>query len=153
MTAKPPIPMADEMLHSHSDLTRQLDELEAHARTLRCADGDKSEVLDDLANFARHFAGDVEEHIIEEEEILFPRCHPYLTASSRTLLHRIRNQHRDLERSLRRFMQYLDDAQQQRGELQSYLVEAIYLRARLLRFSFAVHSDEERRFFEEVFDL
>lgn len=150
MTTKPPIPLANEFLHSHSDLTRQVEELEAHACALRCSEDDTTDVLEALVEFAQRFSAEVHEHIAEEEEVLFPQCYPYLTASARTLLHRIRNQHRDLEKSLQRFMEYLDEAREQPHNIHEYLSESICLRARLLRYTLAVHSDEERRFFEEV---
>lgn len=124
------------ILNSHSDLTRQIEELEAHACALRCSEGDKDDVLEDLVAFAQRFTAEVQEHIAEEEEVLFPQCYPYLTASARTLLHRIRNQHRDLEKSLHRFMEYLSKACEQpapprlpdRSHLSSRPAVALYLR-------------------------
>lgn len=151
MSADPPIPEAKDLLHSHSDLTRQIEELEAHACALRTAERDTEYVLTDLVEFADRFVADVRTHIAEEEEVVFPQCRPHLTASARALLHRILNQHRKLENSLDRLLEYLETARQNPNQIHDYLVESICLRTRLLRYTFAVHSDEERQFFREVF--
>lgn len=151
MDTHPPAPLVSQMLHSHSDLTRQVEELEALARAVRSAEGDAGDVFDSLLEFAAHFSAEAREHMAEEEDDLFPRCQPYLTASSKAMLHRIRHQHRDLENSLQKLNCYLEEAREYSDAPPRYLIESIYLRCRLLRYAFAVHSDEEREFFAEVF--
>lgn len=151
MSTELPFPLADEILHSHSDLTRQLEEMEAHACALRSPDNDTAEVLDDLNQLAERFVAEVHEHIAEEEEVVFPKCRPHLTASARAMLHRILSQHRELETSLQRLIEYIDRARQHPNQIHRYLIESICLRTRLLRYTFTVHSEEERQFFREVF--
>lgn len=146
------MPSDDELLHSHSDLTRQVEELVAHARALRTVDGDEVDtLLSDLDEFACQFATSVRAHIVEEEQELFPRCQPHLTVPQRAKLERIRQQHRDLEESIDKLLEYLDAACQA-DELDVDLAESVYVRARLLRYTFNLHSNEERGFFEQLIE-
>ena len=144
-------PTADELFHSHSDMTRQVEELESHALALRSADGDEQAmILDDLVDFATQFSAHVRGHIIEEENDLFPRCRPHLTASAQAMLHRIQDQHRELETSIDTLMGRLETAQNSEEDLNKDLIDSIYVRAQLLRYNFNTHSIAEREFFEEV---
>lgn len=137
-------------LHSHSDMTRQLEELEAHAMALRMADEATPYVLDDLVNFATQFARDVEAHIAEEELEFFPQLAARCPGNGRQTIDHLLAQHREIEDSLQVLLGYLDDASAADGELAPELVEAIYVRARLLRYAFTIHSIDEEDFFKSL---
>ena len=152
MSVHPPMPTSEELLHSHSDLTRLVEELETHARALRTAESDETaDLLDDITRYARKFDTSVRQHIAEEEDELFPRCRPHLDVKGRMKLERIREQHRELEQVLDKLFDYLHAAHAA-DELDTDLAEAVYVRARLLRYTFDLHSGEERGFFEQMLE-
>lgn len=150
MSTPAPLPPTEELLHSHSDLTRLIEELETHARALREAPQEETtDLLAEVHNYASQFSSSVREHIVEEEQELFPRCRPYLTVPERVKLERIREQHRDLEDVIDKLFDYLNAARNA-DVLDSDLAESVYVRARLLRYTFNLHSEEERGFFEQI---
>lgn len=143
-------PRSEELFHTHHDMTRQLEQLQEKASLLRRSEVESAAVLNELFEFADQFATTVIEHIAEEEETIFPRCQPYLTVAARAMLYRIHEQHRELETSLDVLLEQLKIAQLSPEDLETDLVESIYIRSRLLRYNFILHSADERQFFEEV---
>lgn len=139
-----------ELIHSHSDMTRQLDELEAHAQALRCAEGDLQEIFEDLLIYTRQFGAELLAHINEEETNAFPAYRQRHGAKAQSMLHRIYEQHRDLEHSFSMLISFLEAAEDLEDPIDSDLIESIYIRARLLRYAFIVHSTDEEEFFQAM---
>lgn len=143
------LPSADALLHSHSDLTRQIEELESHANALRITHEDRGFILEDLLTFARRFAVELSAHISQEESVVFPMYLHLLNDTARAMLQRIHKEHREMEDSLERLLAFLDAAEEAEI-LDDDLIESIHIRARLLNYAFAGHTERERLFFEEV---
>jgi iron-sulfur cluster repair protein YtfE (RIC family) len=139
--------LEDTPLHSHSEMTRQLEELEAHAQALRMAEEATPYVLADLITFADQFGAEMQAHIAEEEQEFFPTLRSRYTATHHKKLVEILQQHRDLEHSFQTFRDYLARAEKCTGELGADLIEAIFTRVRLLRYAFTIHCMEEEEFF------
>lgn len=137
-------------LHSHSAMTRQLEELEAHAQALRLADENSPYVLDDLITFADQFGAEMQAHITDEEWEFFPQLEPYYTPAHRRKLIEILQQHRDLEHSFHVFRKLLARARAITDVLPNDLVESVYVRVRLLRYAFTIHCMDEEEFFETI---
>ncbi len=137
-------------LHSHSDMTRQLEELEAHAQALRLADEATPYVLSDLVTFTDQFGAQMQAHIAEEEEQFFPHLKPRYTPAHHKKLDEILQQHRDLEHSFQVFREHLEEAEASPHQLPPDLVEAIFTRVRLLRYAFTIHCMEEEEFFHSL---
>lgn len=150
MTVLDILPSSQSLLHSHSDLTRQIEELETHASALRTADGDDRDlILEDLIGFAHEFAADITAHIAEEEEEAFPKYLSLLNDATTKMLDQIYEQHRELEKALTTFLSFLKAAAEAK-EPDDDLIESIYARARILHYLFALHSNAERDFFIAV---
>lgn len=147
MTQLQSLPPAHELFHSHSDMTRKVEEIEAHATALFRTSPICREIFSDLVGFAREFAEEVTEHIAEEEEV-FPIYEYLLSPQTRLMLNRVYQQHRELEGSLAILLEHLDVAEE--DVIDNELVERIYIRARQIRYAFTLHSIQEREFLEEV---
>ncbi len=143
-------PSTEELAREHSALTQEVKALESRAQTLRLTNEDTSSIVEEFIEFAEHFADRLTGQIAEEEENLLPRCVPYLTAASVSMLHRIRRQHRQLNSSLATLREYLEMARLSPNALDVDLVEAIYARARTLRYSLALHMADEQELLEHV---
>lgn len=146
MTALDSLPTSEVLFHSHSDLTRQIEELETHAAALRESSEERELILEDLLSFAREFAAELTAHIAEEEEIFFPQYLDSLDAPARELLEQVHEQHRELEKALSSLLSFLKAAAEAQDP-DDDLIESIYARACILRYLFTIHSESEREFF------
>lgn len=146
MTVLDILPSPQSLFHSHSDLTRQIEELETHAAALRTAREDRALILEDLVGFAQGFAAELTAHIKEEEEEVFPEYSSDLNSSTRELLIQVYEQHRELEKALQTLLSFLKAAVEAEWP-DDDLIESIYVRARILRYLFTLHSESEREFF------
>lgn len=140
-----------DRIHSHSDMTRQTEEMVAYARTLHGdEEADVDYLLDQLWEFATEFHAELDEHVEHEEAELFPsRETEQLSTSARLLLERIYDEHRSLEAITTKVLESLQKARRNSKTLPTDLVETIFVRCQLLHYKFELHSENERRFFKD----
>jgi iron-sulfur cluster repair protein YtfE (RIC family) len=152
------LPSAATAVHSHSDLTRQMEELESHALALRQAQLTREVdpehydlVLEDLRTFTASFTEELIQHMVEEEQVIFPMYDHLLTPTAREILPEVLRQHKEIRDHLKLFDQTLN-AIGVAPSPPSRLFESLHTRAKILRYTLTLHTALEQEYFQEVAD-
>ncbi|MBA2660706.1 MAG: hemerythrin domain-containing protein [Bradymonadaceae bacterium] len=140
--------IADEIHHSHSNLNRLLEEIEAHAVTLGIVREDRASILEELEQYTRQFGDEILGHMADEEANLFEWLAAHLAKSQQPQIARLLDQHRELEGLLEELAVAIGLCLE-RPDSDSRIRD-VNDHVRLLKYAFFAHINQERLLLERV---
>jgi iron-sulfur cluster repair protein YtfE (RIC family) len=140
--------MTLEFMHSHSHLTRLLEEIETHAQLLVHEVEDEAAIIEALRGFTVQFAQEIREHIREEETELFPRVGELLGRFGVDKVYRLIAEHKDIDELLRDILLMLEVRPDEKTGKPNFKRLDDYVR--MLKYAFYGHSNHERLVLEKA---
>lgn len=139
-----------DLIHGHSRLTWLMDELDAHLTGLAAEPTGAEYVLDEFRAYWAEFRDDLRDHIIEEEDELFPLVRLHATDSDLTELGELQVEHARLLIELEKFGLEMDALAESEGEERCPVIRRMQTGAKTMREHLVAHSRHERQFLREV---
>lgn len=134
--------------HSHSDLSRLLDELDSHVDALRHRSGDVESLLEAFSWYAREFGDELREHMGEEEGSIFPSVRQRLNDNDAPRIDQLINEHRDLLTLVEELWAELENSAS--ADCIDASIKRLDDCVRVLRYAFYAHTNHERMVFEKA---
>lgn len=140
----------DDLAHGHSRLTWLMDEIDAHLNGLVAEPSSAEYVLDEFRAYWAEFRENLRDHIIEEEDELFPLVRLHATDSDLTELGELQVEHARLLIELEKFGLEMDSLFASEGDERAPVTRRMQASAKILREHLASHSRHERQFLRKV---